>query len=148
MLPRLPQGAARALQAALASRGERRGDGADRRGRVRHCRAAGDGPGGRGYRVLTAANGWQGLQRLAEGPLPDLVIPDYMTPILDGAEMLRAMRETQLQRDIPCIVISSVPEETVRGRIENHAAYVCKPFQLAFMIQLVADVLAGFQPES
>ena len=26
-----------------------------------------------GYRVLTAANGRQGLERLAEGPRPDLV---------------------------------------------------------------------------
>ncbi len=101
-----------------------------------------------GYRVLTAANGRQGLQRLAEGPLPNLVISDYMMPILDGAEMLRAMRETELQRDIPCIVMSSIPEETVQGRMGNYAAYVRKPFQLAFMVQLVADVLAGLRPES
>ncbi len=57
-----------------------------------------------GYRVLTAANGRQGLQHLAEGPLPDLVISDYMMPILDGAEMLRAMRETELQRDTPALL--------------------------------------------
>ena len=101
-----------------------------------------------GYRVLTAANGRQGLQRLAEGPLPDLVISDYMMPILDGAEMLRAMRETELQRDIPCIVMSSIAEETVQGRIGDYAAYVRKPFQLAVMVQLVADVLAGPRPES
>ncbi len=43
-----------------------------------------------GYRVLMAANGRQGLQRLAEGPRPDLVISDYMMPILDGADMLQA----------------------------------------------------------
>ncbi len=101
-----------------------------------------------GYRVLTAANGRQGLQRLAEGPLPDLVISDYMMPILDGAGMLRAMRETELQRDIPCIVMSSIPEETVQERIGNYAAYVRKPFQVAFMVQLVAAVLVGPRPES
>ena len=38
-----------------------------------------------GYRVLTAANRRQGLERLAEGPLPDLIISDYMMPVLDGA---------------------------------------------------------------
>ena len=46
-----------------------------------------------GYRVLHAANGRQGLERLAEGPRPDLVISDYMMPILDGAGMLKAMRD-------------------------------------------------------
>ena len=96
-----------------------------------------------GYRVLTAANGRQGLQRLAEDPRPELVISDYMMPILDGAEMLRAMQATELQRDIPCIVMSSIPEETVKERIGNYAAFVRKPFQLAAMIQLVAAVLAA-----
>ena len=96
-----------------------------------------------GYRVLTAANGRQGLQRLAEDPLPDLVISDYMMPILDGAEMLRAMQATELQRDIPCIVMSSTPEATVQERIRNYAAFVRKPFQLAAMIELVATILAG-----
>lgn len=101
-----------------------------------------------GYRVLMAANGRQGLQRLSEGPLPDLIIFDYMMPILDGAEMLRAMRENELQRDIPCIVMSSIPEETVQERVRNYAAYVRKPFQLAVMVQLIADVIAGFRSKS
>lgn len=100
-----------------------------------------------GYRVLTAANGRQGLQRLAQDPRPDLIISDYMMPILDGAEMLRAMRKIELQRDIPCIVMSSIPEATVQERIGNYAAFVRKPFQLAAMIQLVAAVLAATRPE-
>ncbi len=100
-----------------------------------------------GYRVLTAANGRQGLQRLAEDPRPDLVISDYMMPILDGAEMLRAMQATELQRDIPCIVMSSIPEATVQERIRNYAAFVRKPFQLAAMIELVATILAAPRPE-
>lgn len=101
-----------------------------------------------GYRVLTAANGRQGLQRLAEGPLPDLVISDLMMPILDGAEMLRTMQGAELQRDIPCIVMSSMPEANVQERVDGYAAFVRKPFRLAAMVQLVATVLAGSEPES
>lgn len=71
-----------------------------------------------GYCVLHAANGRQGLGRLAEGPRPDLVISDYMMPILDGAGLLRAMRETEAQHDIPCIAMSSMPEANVRELIE------------------------------
>lgn len=100
-----------------------------------------------GYRVLTAGNGRQGLQRLAEGPRPDLIISDYMMPILDGADMLRTMRETQLQRDIPCIVMSSIPEANVQKRLGDYAAFVRKPFQLAVLIQLVATVLADTRPD-
>ena len=99
-----------------------------------------------GYRVLTAANGRQGLQRLAEGPRPDLIISDLMMPVLDGAEMLRTIRGGELQRDIPCIVMSSMPETNVQERITDYAAFVRKPFRLAAMVQLVATVLAEIEP--
>jgi CheY-like chemotaxis protein len=101
-----------------------------------------------GYRVLTAANGRQGLERLVEGPRPDLVISDYMMPVLDGAGLLRAMRETEAHRDIPCIVMSSMPEANVRERIDGYTAFVRKPFQLATVIQLVATIFSASRPGS
>jgi CheY-like chemotaxis protein len=94
-----------------------------------------------GYHVLTAANGRQGLTRLAEDPRPDLVISDYMMPVLDGVGMLQAMRGIEAQRDIPCIVMSSMPEANVRERIDGFAAFVRKPFQIAAVMQLVATIL-------
>ncbi len=94
-----------------------------------------------GYRVLTAANGRQGLARLAEGPRPDLVISDYMMPVLDGVGMLRAMRDTEAHRDIPCIVMSSMPEANVRERIDGYAAFVRKPFQIVAVMQLVESII-------
>jgi CheY-like chemotaxis protein len=101
-----------------------------------------------GYRVVTAANGQQGLQRLAEGLRPDLVISDCMMPILDGPEMLRAMRESEDQRDIPCIIMSSMPEANVRERMDHDATFVHKPFSLRAMVQLVSTLLAAPRPES
>lgn len=94
-----------------------------------------------GYRVLMAANGCQGLERLSEAPAPDLVISDYMMPVMDGAGLIRAMRESEAHRHIPCIVMSSVPEAKVRERIADYAAFVRKPFRLAAMVRLVASVL-------
>lgn len=92
-----------------------------------------------GYRVLHAANGRQGLERLAEEPRTDLVIADYMMPILDGVGLLQAMRATEAQRNIPCIIMSSMPEANVRERITGYAAFVRKPFRLAALLQLVAS---------
>jgi CheY-like chemotaxis protein len=96
-----------------------------------------------GYRVLIAANGRQGLERLGEGPRPDLVISDYMMPVLDGAGLIQAMRESETQRDIPCIIMSSMPEANVRERIPGYAGFMRKPFQLAAMVRLVATILAA-----
>ena len=100
-----------------------------------------------GYRVLTAANGRQGLERLAEGPRPDLVISDYMMPVLDGAGLFRAMRENEAHRDIPYIVMSSMPEANVRARIDGYAAFVRKPFNLDAMVHLVARILETPRPK-
>lgn len=94
-----------------------------------------------GHRVLMAANGRQGLERLAEEPRPDLIISDYMMPVLDGAGLIKAMRESETQRDIPCIIMSSMPEANVRERIGNYVAFVRKPFQLAAVVRLVAAIL-------
>lgn len=100
-----------------------------------------------GYRVVLAGNGRQGLERLAEGPLPDLVICDYMMPVLDGAGLIWAMRENEAQRDIPCVVMTSMPETAIRAHITGYAAYVQKPFQLAAMVRLVTSILRGPRSE-
>jgi len=99
-----------------------------------------------GFRVVMAANGCQGLQCLAQGPLPDLIISDFMMPVLDGPGLLRAMRETEAHRDIPCIIMSSVPESSVRAHIEGYAGFIRKPFRLGELVQLVVSVLSTSQP--
>ena len=99
-----------------------------------------------GFRVVMAANGRQGLQCLAQGPLPDLVISDFMMPVLDGAGLLHAMRATEAHRDIPCIIMSSVPEASVRAHIEGYAGFIRKPFRLGDLVQLVVSVLSTSQP--
>ena len=96
-----------------------------------------------GYRVMMAANGRQGLERLAQAPPPGLVISDFMMPVLDGARFPQAMRETEAHRNIPCIIMSSVPEASVRTRIEGYAGFIRKPFKLSDMVQLVESVLSA-----
>ena len=99
-----------------------------------------------GYRVILAANGRQGLERLAEGPLPDLVISDFMMPVLDGAGLVQAMRQSEGQREVPIIIMSSMPEANVLARIDRYAAFVRKPFQIAALMRLIATVLGSAQP--
>jgi CheY-like chemotaxis protein len=94
-----------------------------------------------GYTVLMAANGREALNLLKEGPNPDLVISDFMMPVLDGAAMVRMMRESEAQRSIPLILMSSMPEANVRERIGGHFPFIRKPFQLDAVIQAVAEVL-------
>ena len=96
-----------------------------------------------GYEVITAANGRQALERMAEGPRPDLIITDFMMPVLNAAGLIEALRNHATYRDIPYIVMSSVPEANVRERVNGYRAFVRKPFQLAMMVQLVAGTLSS-----
>jgi DNA-binding response OmpR family regulator len=100
-----------------------------------------------GYRVVRAANGRQGLERLAED-WPDLVISDFMMPVLDGAGLVQAMRQSERQREVPIIIMSSMPEANVQARIDNYAAFVRKPFQIAALMRLIAIILQAAQPDS
>jgi CheY-like chemotaxis protein len=95
-----------------------------------------------GYRVFTAANGRRGLERLAENK-PDLVISDFMMPLMDGATMARTMRENPDYRSIPIIMMSAVPEAALRPRFDDYQAFLRKPFSVAVLLSLMITVLDG-----
>jgi CheY-like chemotaxis protein len=94
-----------------------------------------------GYRVLSAANGRHGLERLTEGAV-DLAVIDFMMPLVDGAAMGRAMKENPAFRNIPIIMMSAVGETLVRERFDGYAAFLRKPFRIAALIETVRRVLA------
>jgi CheY-like chemotaxis protein len=100
-----------------------------------------------GYHVVTASNGRQGLQRLADG-VPDLVLLDYMMPGLDGPGMLRAIRGDATYRDIPVIMMTALPKATVADGVGGlcYAGFLRKPFRACEVLDLVAQVLGGEKP--
>ena len=82
-----------------------------------------------GHRVLVANNGRQALERAAEEP-PNLVITDYMMPVMDGAALLDALDNDPRFASIPVVVMSSMPEAAFAQRSRRYALYVRKPFQI------------------
>jgi CheY-like chemotaxis protein len=88
-----------------------------------------------GYRVLTAVNGKQGLERLAR-ERPDLMFLDYMMPVMDGAAMLRGIVDDPSLRDIPIVLMSSLPEATVAERCSGYAIFMRKPFKITDVVSL------------
>jgi DNA-binding response OmpR family regulator len=93
-----------------------------------------------GYRVYTAFNGAQGLEVLAEHA-PDIVLLDFMMPLLDGPGVLRAMRVDAGLRDVPVILMSAVPESTVRRRTTEYTAFLRKPFDFDAVIATIERLL-------
>jgi CheY-like chemotaxis protein len=93
-----------------------------------------------GYRVLTAANGRHGLEKLREGQV-DLALVDFMMPLLDGAGMGRAMKQDPALTSIPIIMMSAVGEPMVRERFDGYALFLRKPFRVNTLLEAVRRVL-------
>jgi CheY-like chemotaxis protein len=96
-----------------------------------------------GYEVATAANGRQGLERLAGAPRPDVVLLDMMMPVMGGAAMRAAMTADPELRAIPVVVLSSLPEEAVRARLDGVAAVLRKPCTAEQVLGAIEGVLGG-----
>jgi len=94
-----------------------------------------------GFEVSTAGNGKEGLATLREDR-PDVVLLDMMMPVMDGPAMLRAMEADTALAGIPVIIISSLPEQTVRERVDGYAAYLRKPALSQSLLATISDVLA------
>jgi CheY-like chemotaxis protein len=94
-----------------------------------------------GHEVVIASNGQQGLERAAERR-PDLVLLDFMMPIMSGPAMLEAMRNNPVLRDVPAVVMSSLPERTVSQSAGGmYVAFLRKPFKIRSVVDVVDAML-------
>jgi len=93
-----------------------------------------------GHLVLTAVNGRQGLEVLAN-KRPDLVFLDYMMPVMDGAAVLRGIADDPSLHGIPVVVMSSIPEATVAARCSGYAIFLRKPFMIAEIVNLAKRLM-------
>jgi CheY-like chemotaxis protein len=69
-----------------------------------------------GHRILIAVNGEQGLEMLVR-ERPDLVFLDYMMPVMDWAALLRRIAGDGSLRDIPVVLMSSLPEVKITDAV-------------------------------
>jgi CheY-like chemotaxis protein len=94
-----------------------------------------------GHDVITASNGQQGLERAKE-KRPDLVLLDFMMPIMSGPSMLKALREKPGLLDVPVVIMSSLPESTVSQSAQGaYTAFLSKPFKIRDVMDTINGVL-------
>lgn len=98
----------------------------------------------RGVRMLDARTGADGL-RLAREQRPGLVLLDLRLPDMDGAEVLRRLREDGATGAIPVVVLSGGvdPESAEELAAAGVRAVLGKPFSLERLLAIVDDALAG-----
>jgi two-component system phosphate regulon response regulator PhoB len=101
-----------------------------------------------GFRVAEAGNGEEALVLIKE-EMPDLILLDWMLPMLSGIELCRQLRRRPETADVPIIMLTARGEEgdKIRGLECGADDYVTKPFSPAELIARVRAVLRRAQPD-
>ncbi len=97
-----------------------------------------------GFRVAMAGDGEEGLL-LAGESVPDLVLLDWMLPLVSGIEVCRRLKAREATRAVPVIMLTARGEEgdRVRGLDTGADDYVVKPYSVN---ELMARVRARLRP--
>lgn len=86
-----------------------------------------------GYKVLTAANGRDGLTVLKADPAnpPHIIVSDVMMPHMDGFKFLEEVRKDDRWIHVPFIFLTAKGEKTDRykGSMLGADQYLTKPFE-------------------
>jgi two-component system response regulator VicR len=99
--------------------------------------------GRRGFEVIGAAGGKEGLEKVRQDP-PDLVLLDLMMPDMDGWEVYQQMKADEKTKNIPVIVVTAKAQsiDKVLGlHIAKVDDYISKPFSPQDLMNSVDKVI-------
>lgn len=99
----------------------------------------------KGYPIVTASNGQEALQRIAE-ERPALIITDILMPKLDGFALVQNLRTNPKTGDIPIIFLSATyvtPEDKAFALSLGAVRFLEKPVDTEEFLLTVAEVLTA-----
>ncbi len=96
-----------------------------------------------GYDAVSAANGQEGMDRIAAGVRPDLVICDILMPIMDGKQFFYEYLMVQKDKITPFVFVSALAERKhIRaGMGLGVDDYLTKPFSHDEFMHTIKSVL-------
>jgi len=102
-----------------------------------------------GFQVCEAGDGEEALVQIAERR-PDLVLLDWMLPLVSGIEVCRRIRRSPETRTLPVIILTARGEEAdrVRGLDSGADDYVVKPFSPSELVARLRAVMRRAQPSA
>lgn len=96
-----------------------------------------------GYKISTAEDGLDGIEKLYNIDAVDLIIVDVNMPRMDGFTFIRTVRTQDAYKDIPIIVLSTEGQEKdiQKGMSLGANLYMVKPAQPEKMVRNIKMLL-------
>lgn len=85
---------------------------------------------GSGCEVVEAGDGRQALDALASGPLPDVALVDWNMPVMNGLDLVEAVRREPAYDALRLVMVTTENESSQVARAIEAGAqeYIFKPF--------------------
>jgi CheY-like chemotaxis protein len=95
-----------------------------------------------GYDVVIAADGEEAFT-LIRKHRPDLILLDYLMPVIDGEEVSRRIRKDEQLKDIPIIIITASQAKHFSHFLEESKIndFLIKPFQIEDLINKIKKII-------
>lgn len=78
---------------------------------------------------------------------PDLVLLEYLSPIVNGGELCIQIKENKLTRHIPVVIYSAFPSNILSLGDYGHDAFIAKPFELTDLMRRIDIFLRRYWNE-
>ena len=95
----------------------------------------------RGYDVELAHDGREALERLAEPPVPHLLLLDNDMPELDGRRVLGAIRDDEDLADLPVLMTTAARIDLTE--LQRVSGFLRKPYPRQVLFEMIERLLAA-----
>ena len=90
--------------------------------------------------VEKAKNGKEALKKIGENK-PDLIILDYIMPVMNGFETCRRLKNNPITQNIPIILCTATHIKEAEGKQIKIDDYIEKPFTLEKICKKIYKIL-------
>ncbi|MEA1647995.1 response regulator [Nitrospirillum sp. BR 11164] len=99
---------------------------------------------GAGYTVVQASDGAEGLAK-AKDTAVDLVVTDLNMPVMNGLDLIRALRQLPAYRGVPILFLTTESDADMKqaAKAAGATGWITKPFQQEQLVAVVRKVLGA-----
>lgn len=94
----------------------------------------------KGYKVVEAADGEEGLKKINE-ERPDLILLDILIPKINGYNFLKSLKLDESTKNIPVITVTAKAGMEELFATEGIVGYIIKPFDNEILLEKIKNTL-------